>query len=201
MTTILLGRICRTCLTKSSEMHKLREFIEDDLKIEDMLDQAIPNFDLELEDTPLPVEICKECLEQLRISYDFQQKCLASNQQLRVMLGQHETEVDNMVVTEMQDLNNSEDFFKDTDILIDNFKKEPLDELISNGNSKLQGQLAGLSDVLSPVYQIEAVKLELDLDDEKYDDISDNSSEEYWPNNEKEESDGYVITNILNLIM
>lgn len=175
-----MGRICRTCLQKSSVMHKLREFIVDDLQIEEMLNKAVPNFDLEMDDIPLPVEICDSCLQKLRISYEFMQICLKSNKELKNILNQQEQEIENAVVAiQPQDVN----ILEETDILMDNFKKELQDEEFISLN-ETENLLQRPS---SPDYQLEAVKLEVEQQNENDKDHA-SSSEEYWPNDEKEDS-------------
>lgn len=180
MTTILLGRICRTCLQKSNVMHKLQEFIVDDLQIEEMLNKSVPNFDLEMDDIPLPVEICDNCLHKLRISYEFIQICLKSNKELRNILNQQEQEIENAIVAaQPQDVN----ILEETDILMDNFKKELQDDdsnSINCGKNALQRRL-------SPDYQLEAVKLEVEIQNEN-DKEYISSSDEYWPNDDKADS-------------
>ncbi|XP_037816606.1 gastrula zinc finger protein XlCGF57.1-like [Lucilia sericata] len=190
MTTILLGRICRTCLKKSQDMHKLREFIRDDLQIEDMLNQAIPNFDLGMDDIPLPVEICEECLNKVQKSYDFVQVCLNSNKELRNILNQQEQEIEGTLMGGTCEVNPME-ILEETDILMDNFKKEPHDE---NSNAS-QNRVNGGVEVLSPYHELEAVKLEVEmLSGSHHDDGS--SSEEYWPHDSKEDSDNNFFENM-----
>ncbi|KAM7350607.1 uncharacterized protein ACRADG_009160 [Cochliomyia hominivorax] len=189
MTSILLGRICRTCLNKSNDMHKLREYIQDDLQIEEMLNQSIPNFDLEMEDIPLPVEICEECLSKLQIAYDFARMCAKSNKELRNILNQQEQEIEGSMVIALEELNPM-DITEETDILMDNFKKEPCDENSNSNQIVFNGILSN-----SPDHQFEAVKLEQEKQNESVAEDDESSSEEYWVNEDKEETESDFINN------
>lgn len=183
MTSILLGRICRTCLQKSTNMHKLRESIQD-TPIEVMLQQTIPNFDLDMEDVPLPVEICKECLRKLETSYGFVKMCAKSNKELKNILNQQEQEIEGSMVSILTDINPM-DVTEETDILMDNFKKEPLDDN-SNNSGKFNENLGkALEHPINEVKLEELPENESPLEDEV------NSSDEYWPEDDKQDSDRY----------
>ncbi|XP_065365694.1 myoneurin-like [Calliphora vicina] len=184
MTTILLGRVCRTCLKKSNDMHKLREFIENDLQIEDMLNQSIPSFDLKMDDVPLPVEICVECFRILQKTYDFVQMCWKSNQELKNILNQQEQEIEASMVGVTADVN-PKDILEETDILMDNFKIEPYDD---NSICSSPKRLVNDTQVTRQDYQFKGVKLEVEMINESQHEDS-SSSVDYWPNNSKEDSE------------
>ncbi|XP_037816609.1 uncharacterized protein LOC119606994 isoform X3 [Lucilia sericata] len=76
------GRVCRTCLKHPRNMQKLSNLLENGTKIEDILKQTIPNFELKVQGMPQPEEICKTCLNKLKKSYDFVQICQNSNKEL-----------------------------------------------------------------------------------------------------------------------
>ncbi|KAM7349653.1 uncharacterized protein ACRADG_008509 [Cochliomyia hominivorax] len=174
---MLLGRICRTCLKKSAGMHKLREYIQD-VQIEDMLNQSVPNFELEMEDIPLPVEICEDCLNKLQIAFDFVKMCAQSNKELKSILNQQEQEIEGAFVSVLGEVNPME-ISEETDILMDNFKKELHDDSTSN-------QIVGEKEE----QKMEVVKLEIEVQNEShYNEDAVSSSDEYWPNDEKEDSD------------
>ncbi|KAM7348583.1 uncharacterized protein ACRADG_007857 [Cochliomyia hominivorax] len=164
MTSVLLGRICRTCLSKSNEMHKLREFIQDDLKIEEMLNQSIPNFDLGMDDVPLPPEICKECLSKLQVAYDFVRMCTKSNKELKNILNQQEYLMD---------------IVEGTNNLMDNLKKEPSVENFASYNKLLHDKSSiTLDEQLAAIKQEQATHNESTAEDDT------SSSQEYLPEGE-----------------
>ncbi|KAI8116780.1 hypothetical protein CVS40_11225 [Lucilia cuprina] len=90
MASLTLARVCRTCLKHPRNMQKLSNLLENGIKIEDILQQTIPNFELKLQGMQLPEEICKTCLNKLKKAYDFVQICERSNKELQNIWKQRE---------------------------------------------------------------------------------------------------------------
>ncbi|XP_073828812.1 uncharacterized protein [Musca autumnalis] len=86
MSGLHLGRMCLTCLQKSSAMCKLMDTTEDNYpSIELMLRQIIPTCISIVDDaksSSLDMAICKDCLEKLTTAYDFHKMCLENNEKL-----------------------------------------------------------------------------------------------------------------------
>lgn len=178
MTTILLGRICRTCLKKCAKMRKLCEYIKDNLQIESMLKKIVPSYDLDIDDIPLPVEICEDCLNKLRTSFDFVQMCLKTNNELKNIINRHELEMEGSLESVKLDSMSNFDFLEETHIFVENFKKEPKDD-----TNEVQERLNVFEDTCTDL-NIEIVKLENNGSHSE-----DNSLNEYIPEDGKEDCD------------
>lgn len=78
----LYGRVCRVCMCKANNLHDLNETTEECLTMNEMLTKTVSGIYANIE-FPVPHEICDLCLENLQISYRFQQLCMNSNEQMQ----------------------------------------------------------------------------------------------------------------------
>ncbi|XP_037816625.1 zinc finger protein 91-like [Lucilia sericata] len=84
---------CRTCLKPSENMQNLSNLLENGTKIEDILKQTIPSFELKMVGLQLPEEICKSCLNKLKESFNFIQMCQENNKELQNLWKLQEQEI------------------------------------------------------------------------------------------------------------
>lgn len=83
----IYGRICRICLCRAQTYYSLHDTIvrikdDENLSLQVMLEQIIIDCKTLPEDLKMPEEICELCMEQLKISFKFQQLYRHTNEQL-----------------------------------------------------------------------------------------------------------------------
>lgn len=131
----------------------------------------------------MPVEICQECLGKLEVAFEFVTMCAKSNKELRNILNQQEQEIEGSLMESLAEVNPM-DISDENDMLMNNFKKELPDD-DSNDNK----------DNLEEDQKPEMVKLEIELQEASHQEEAEeeedgnSSSDEYWPNDDKEDSE------------
>lgn len=81
-----IDAICRTCMDECSTYHQLYDYVDDNYKILEMLDDIVPQIHIKEADSSFSHLVCQACVDKLLTGYKFQQLCLETNKRLHDML-------------------------------------------------------------------------------------------------------------------
>ncbi|XP_075155318.1 uncharacterized protein LOC142228707 [Haematobia irritans] len=75
-----ISSLCRTCLEENKKSYQIYDYVDDDRRILEMLDEVVPQIRIkEEQDNDLMWLICETCVDKLVTSYKFQQLSIESS--------------------------------------------------------------------------------------------------------------------------
>ncbi|XP_075155319.1 uncharacterized protein LOC142228708 [Haematobia irritans] len=98
-----LSSVCRTCLEADGKYYQIYDYVDDNHRILEMLDELFPQIKFKEDVGDFPPLICEICVDKLITSYQFHSLCLEADSQLRQII------LEGVSVTTRDDLNEDDE--------------------------------------------------------------------------------------------
>ncbi|XP_005180022.2 zinc finger protein 345 [Musca domestica] len=113
-----LIRSCRTCMTEDSRYYQIYDYVDENHSIMEMIDAIVPQINITTDDIEFSTLICETCVNNLLVGYQFQQQCIAIDQEFRQQILAPPEEV--LVVNAKEDLTMEDESMEETKIEVYN---------------------------------------------------------------------------------
>ncbi|XP_073832617.1 uncharacterized protein [Musca autumnalis] len=112
---------CRCCMIEDTRYYQIYDYVDENHMIMEMIDAVVPQINITTDDIDFSTLICETCVNNLLIGYQFQQLCIATDQEFRQQLLAAPEEV---LVDAKQDLTMEDESVEETKIEVYDLRED-----------------------------------------------------------------------------